>query len=113
MASRRCRCSPRHEWPPTSWIGWKSSSVDRDQLTEHLKFAAELGVAGVSRDPAWRTRPGPTHGSAPAMTPDDAGTMRDDVGADQRVRSATIQVARNAAEALAAVRADIGDCTRC
>ena len=25
--------------------------MDRDQLVEHLKFAAELGVPGVSRDP--------------------------------------------------------------
>ena len=30
--------------------------MDRDQLKEHLRFAAELGVAGVSRDAAWRTR---------------------------------------------------------
>ena len=30
--------------------------MDRDQLREHLRFAAELGVAGVSRDPAWRSR---------------------------------------------------------
>ena len=30
--------------------------MDRDQLAEHLRFAAELGVAGVSRDPAWRAR---------------------------------------------------------
>ena len=89
--------------------------MDRDQLTEHLKFAAELGVAGVSRDRAWRTRSGPTPGSAPAMSPDDVGgvTNRDDVGADLSVRPGTILVSRNAAEALAAVRTDIGDCTRC
>ena len=31
-------------------------NVDRDQLAEHLRFAAELGVAGVSRDPAWRDK---------------------------------------------------------
>jgi len=86
--------------------------MDRDQLVEHLKFAAELGVGGVSRDPAWRSRPdealqvvgadlrvrpeagaaGPTHGSAP---------------------TSTVAISRNAADALAAVRADIGDCTRC
>ena len=30
--------------------------MDRDQLKEHLAFAAELGVAGVSRDQTWRTR---------------------------------------------------------
>ena len=30
--------------------------MDPDQLKEHLRFAAELGVTGVSRDPAWRRR---------------------------------------------------------
>ena len=30
---------------------------DRDQIAEHLRFFEELGVEGVSRDPAWRTRP--------------------------------------------------------
>ncbi|PYR62765.1 MAG: hypothetical protein DMF91_05575, partial [Acidobacteria bacterium] len=28
--------------------------MNRDQLAEHLRFAAELGVEGISRDPAWR-----------------------------------------------------------
>jgi DNA polymerase len=74
--------------------------MDRDQLTEHLRFAEEIGVLGVSRDPAWRARPadqrvrplpGPTHGSAPTPLP----------------------MHGSAAEALAAVRTDIGDCTRC
>jgi len=41
--------------------------MDRDQLVEHLKFAGELGVAGVSRDPKWRTRDIPTvRGTDPA-----------------------------------------------
>jgi uracil-DNA glycosylase len=61
--------------------------MDRDQLTEHLKFAAELGVRGVSRDPAWRNRD--VQPSAPAA------------------------FYVNPAEALVAVRTDIGDCTRC
>jgi DNA polymerase len=56
--------------------------MNRDQLAEHLRFAAELGVAGVSGDPAWRARQGTTE-------------------------------TRSAAETLAAVRTDIGDCTRC
>ena len=64
--------------------------MDQDQLTEHLKFAAELGVAGVSRDPAWRARGG--------------GTASSD---------APVALAKNSAEALATIRADIGDCTRC
>ena len=98
--------------------------MDRDQLAEHLKFAAELGVTGVSRDAAWRTRAhstdaaGPTHGSAPTtggrngLTP-TAGV--DDVGADLRVRPTepTATFFKNPAEALAAIRTDIGDCTRC
>jgi uracil-DNA glycosylase len=82
--------------------------MDRDQLQEHLRFAQELGVTGVSRDPAWRARKvdvaadlgigpgsagpeGPTYASAPAL----------------------VTIHRSPADALAAVRADIGDCTRC
>jgi hypothetical protein len=30
--------------------------MDQDQIKEHLRFAAELGVAGISRDTEWRTR---------------------------------------------------------
>jgi len=88
--------------------------VDRDQLTEHLKFAAELGVAGVSRDPAWRARPD----DVAADLGDRAEP--DDVGVDLRVRpgptqasALAIPLSRNAADALSSVRADIGDCTRC
>lgn len=32
-------------------------TADREALVEHLRFYAELGVEGVSRDPAWRARP--------------------------------------------------------
>jgi len=64
--------------------------MDPDQLKEHLRFAAEIGVAGVSRDPVWRTRP-----------------------ADASEPAAPLVFSKNSAEALAAVRADIGDCTRC
>ena len=59
--------------------------MDRDQLAEHLRFAAELGVAGVSRDPAWRTK---GDGSPVPFFPGPA-------------------------EALASVKAFIGECTRC
>jgi DNA polymerase len=63
--------------------------MDRDQIKEHLRFAAELGVDGVSRDPAWHARP-------------DGGALL-----------SPLAFSRSPAEALAAVRADIGDCTRC
>jgi uracil-DNA glycosylase family 4 len=67
--------------------------MDRDQLIEHLTFAQELGVTGMSRDRVWRQKgagrgfpePSPTAAAA-FVTP---------------------------GEALVAVRADIGDCTRC
>ena len=79
--------------------------MDRDQVKEHLKFAAELGVVGVSRDAAWRTRT-------------DTGTGTDtlstqDLSTQDLLTGAPLTFSRNAAAALVAIRADIGDCTRC
>jgi len=79
--------------------------VDRRQLAEHLKFAAELGIDGVSRDPVWRDRPDAGPGSAAIEAPSSPGA--DDV------EPAPIAVFKGAGDALAAVRAEIGDCTRC
>ena len=79
--------------------------MDRDQLTEHLKFAGELGVAGVSRDPAWRTRADP--GVRPGS---DAGQT---LAAQDLQAAAPLTFSKNATEALVAIREDIGDCTRC
>jgi len=62
--------------------------VDREALREHLKFAAELGVPGISQDPLWRRRPGEDPTAVPL-------------------------VLTTPAEALATVRAEIGDCVRC
>ena len=81
--------------------------MDRDQLAEHLRFAAELGVDGVSRDPAWRER---GRESSDAVEPASEQAIRpvtpsDAVPADLRYRLA--------GEALAGVKAIIGDCTRC
>jgi uracil-DNA glycosylase len=67
-------------------------------LKEHLRFAAELGVAGISRDPAWRSRGEGQAGQAGEIT---------------EASPATVALFTNQAEALAAIRADIGDCTRC
>jgi len=72
--------------------------VDAKQLTEHLKFAAELGVAGVSRDAIWRTR---TPSTAPAP-------------ATVETAAETVPVFTSAAAALAAIKTEIGpDCSRC
>jgi uracil-DNA glycosylase len=66
--------------------------VDRNDLIEHLKFAKELGVAGVTADPAWRER---------------------GEGEPVRLKADTSGVTASGAIALAEVRSDIGDCTRC
>jgi uracil-DNA glycosylase len=66
----------------------------RDDVAEHLQWFGELGVMGVSRDPAWRRR-------APGLAAEPVGAERPDAGA------------RGGAEALADIRATIGDCTRC
>ena len=88
--------------------------MDRDQLAEHLRFAAELGVAGTSRDPAWRTRP---QGVGNRFSPDLQNFEQTSaVSVADRVKKTVpdpVQVFSGAAEALAAVRSDIGDCTRC
>jgi DNA polymerase len=78
--------------------------MSNDQLTEHLRFAQELGVAGVSRDPLWRTRTVP---AAPATT-----TATDEPAAVVE-HSRPAMITLTPVDALAAVRADIGDCTRC
>jgi uracil-DNA glycosylase family 4 len=67
--------------------------MDRDQLVEHLKFAQELGVSGASRDSTWRARGQSVGVEVPFEHP--------------------VVFSSDSAAALAAVRADIGDCTRC
>jgi DNA polymerase len=72
--------------------------VDRDQLTEHLRFAQELGVTGISRDAEWRRRVD-NSAPAPVAPPEDMSQAR--------------IIPLTQVDALQAVRADIGDCTRC
>jgi DNA polymerase len=77
--------------------------VDREAFSEHLRFAAELGVAGTSRDAAWRNRSSEgREGFSPAAAENDA------------LSSATgARLFASSADALVAVRTEIGDCTRC
>ena len=72
----------------------------RGQIAEHLRFAGELGVTGLSRDPKW-TRP--------------ASTSQLSAASSQRPASGdVIQIAHSSADALAAIKAEIGpDCPRC
>lgn len=83
-------------------------------LSEHLCFFEELGVTGVSRDPKWRQRveapraPVRVEPSSPAAT-----SAAEDLPAEHPAAIIPVTIARSAEEALAGIRAEIGECTRC
>jgi uracil-DNA glycosylase family 4 len=87
------------------------------ELADHLRFFAELGVSGVSRDPAWRTRPGDLRPSpeppSPLATSVPAGNLRPQPqgpspAAEPRAAAAT------STQVLTMLREEIGPaCTRC
>ena len=81
--------------------------MDQDQLKEHLRFASELGVTGVSRDVAWRVR-GQVGQVGQAG---QAGQAGEDT--EQQKGAAPAALFKSSADALVAIREDIGDCTRC
>jgi DNA polymerase len=99
-------------------------------LAAHLRLFADLGVTGVSQDPAWRerTQPDPvlplarerevghaaelaTSGVQGMMTRADTEPVRFDP--DSAPPSASAPESAPAGAGLAAIREDIGDCTRC
>jgi DNA polymerase len=84
--------------------------VDRSQLAGHLEFFKELGVEGVRPEPEWRLRPGAEHAaSAPVQVPPAT-----DVPAAAAASPIPVPVFTSAAEALSAVKTDLGaDCSRC
>jgi len=77
----------------------------RAALADHLRFFQDLGVDGISRDRRWRER----QTSAGA----GAGEVAPAAESPARAEAATVTFSRSAAEALTAIRGDIGDCTRC
>lgn len=64
-------------------------------IVSHLRYFADLGVTGVSRDVAWRTR---VRTAEPVIGP---------------TTDAPSPIDRPPADVLAALREEIGDCTRC
>jgi len=80
--------------------------VDRDQLTEHLRFSQALSVRGVSRGATSRSEQAPP---APQPSP-EPGPAEQQLAAGS---ATSLTIALTPVDALAAVRADIGDCTRC
>jgi len=82
---------------------------DRSQLGRHLELFEELGADGVSRDAAWRRRAArlPLDGAEPEMP---AEAVPDDRPAPA---ASSCGAGESAAEAMQAVRDQLGDCTRC
>jgi uracil-DNA glycosylase len=76
----------------------------REALRAHLDFYAELGIDGVSRDPAWTRRAGGA--SAPPVPDDLPAALREDA-------PEPVPTGPDSAVALASIREDLGDCTRC
>ena len=69
------------------------------ELSDHLKYFAEMGIDGFSRDASWRTRPDAIPASFDSQ---DAGA------------SASVLLAQDNADSLHAIQSDIGaDCRRC
>jgi len=85
--------------------GGASPAVTRDQIQAHLEFFGELGVDGVRLEPEWRAR-------ATAQAAIESEPEPERIELSQPVQS--VAVFTNAADALQALRIEIGPaCTRC
>jgi DNA polymerase len=103
-----------------------------DDLRAHLEFFTELGVDGVRREPAWRQRaehdPRQDRDPEPAPPPDPVREPPEPEGEPEPQReppardperreppepSEPMKVYGSPREALAAIRTDLGECTRC
>ena len=76
--------------------------MSSDQLRAHLEFFGELGVEGVRRDANWSRRATP-----------DPRVASELPEATEAAPPQIVQVFSSAADALAAIREDLGDCARC
>jgi uracil-DNA glycosylase len=76
-------------------------------LAQHLRYYQEIGVEGLSRDAAWRKR-------AAAISKDgEASVALPPAAPSQPDRPIIPLTDVGAADRLVAIRAEIGDCTRC
>lgn len=75
------------------------------EIADHLQYFSEIGVAGVSRDATWRTRPAGAAGATSATSA---------TSADEELVAPAALVAPVALESLDEIKVDIGAaCTRC
>ncbi|MGH9372641.1 MAG: uracil-DNA glycosylase [Vicinamibacterales bacterium] len=79
--------------------------MDQTDLANHLRFFGELGVTGISRDPAWRRRQPAGAGTAEAPLPEAIAQIDDSM-------PVAVQLVHSS-EDLTSIREDLGDCVRC
>ena len=80
--------------------------IDRRAIADHLRFFGDLGIPGISRDPAWRLRNDAGAVAVPDQTSDTQPASDDAPPGAETLTS-------GAASTLADLRSHIGDCTRC
>lgn len=76
-----------------------------EDLRAHLEFFQQLGIDGVRPDAEWQSRKASEHPKAVNTSEADTPLPSDERG--------VVPIFASAAEALAAVRGDLGACTRC
>ncbi|HKB12830.1 MAG TPA: hypothetical protein VKD69_19340, partial [Vicinamibacterales bacterium] len=82
--------------------------MDRDQLAEHLRFAAELGVEGLRLDREWRTRV--DHDAAPegaALRAEPSRSAQASASASYAPAVEPVTLYASQADALLAVKTEI------
>jgi DNA polymerase len=83
-----------------------------DELTAHLEFFAELGVEGIRWEAAWRSRPAAENAAAQPTV--ESLEPLEPTEPTEPAEPAALQVFSSQADALAALRVEIGpQCTRC
>jgi DNA polymerase len=81
-------------------------TAPRDPLAAHIEFFVELGVDGVRLEPAWRRR-------MAAVAPAIAESLPEGAPAEEESSVRAVQLFASPGEALAAIRTELGECTRC
>jgi len=82
--------------------------MSSDQLKAHLEFYGELGVEGIRAEPVWRGRQEPERAEpVEPVEPTEPSQV-------QEVQSVQpVQIFASPDAALASIREDLGECTRC
>jgi DNA polymerase len=85
-----------------------------EQLKEHLAFFEELGVTGMRREAEWRKRRRATvAASSAALAESPAPSDPPHLPAAPGSEAPSVPFFASSAQALASIREDLGDCTRC